>query len=90
VTAPRCLMSLPPDRRACPDPAASPLGLCWRHLAEAAAEHARLAGPRPADRDGDPRPCAVPVRELCRRCGSWRHRAAECPTLADAEEGLAA
>jgi hypothetical protein len=44
----RCLVLLPPDRRTCPDLACSPLGFCWRHLAEAAAEHARLA-PRAVD-----------------------------------------
>jgi hypothetical protein len=40
--ASRCLVLLQPDRRPCPDPACSPLGFCWRHLAEAAAEHTRL------------------------------------------------
>ncbi len=45
----------------------------------------RVAAPSPED-DGDRRPCAVPFRQLCRRCGSYRHPADECPTLTDALE----
>jgi hypothetical protein len=57
---------------------ASAFGLCRAHLAEAADELARLT-PRTADPD-DPRPSAVHARDLCGRCGSWKHRRAECPS----------
>jgi hypothetical protein len=55
---------------------ATPLGLCTQCLAEAAAEHARLALQLP-DRD-DPRPSAVPFRSLCGRCGRPGHDPRAC------------
>jgi hypothetical protein len=67
---------------------ASPLGLCRSHLEAAAAELGRLT-PRPALLGGAP-PSAVAFRDLCQRCGSWRHGEADCPTLADVSGGTAA
>jgi hypothetical protein len=73
----------------CPAPPASPFGLCARCLSEAADEHAHLV-PRAADPGGSP--ALVNVRDLCPRCGSWRHPVAACPTWADVapETGRAA
>lgn len=57
-------------------PPATPFGLCRECLGAAAAELARIT-PRSAEPD-DPRPSAVNVRALCRRCGSCRHDTSEC------------
>lgn len=81
MTPPRCLMTMPPDRRQCPAPACSPAGLCRGCLSAAAAEYARLSGPRSVESGGSP--ASVSSRDLCTRCGSWRHSVAECPTWAD-------
>ena len=66
-------------------PPATTFGLCVPCLAAAAAEHAKVslgpAVPDDADRPpgrGDGRPSSVHVRDLCGRCGSWRHLQAEC------------
>lgn len=76
MTPPRCVVAVLPARRPCPDPPASPLGFCARHLRDAAAEAARLAAP-PAPADG-PRPEAVPFRSLCTRCGRPGHDWRRC------------
>ena len=67
-------------------PPATQFGLCLACLAAAVAEHARLT-PRtgdPGDAAGngvnrdDGRLSSVPARDLCSRCGSWKHRRTEC------------
>ena len=60
----------------CGTTAASPLGLCLGHLQAAADELARLT-PRPAP-PGDGPPSSVAFRDLCRRCGSYRHETKSC------------
>ena len=67
----------PPSCALCPARPTTPFGLCRECLAAAAAEYARLCQ-RPAPDDS--RPSSVRVRDLCGRCGSWRHRRAECPS----------
>ena len=71
-------------------PPATRLGLCFACLAAAVAEHARLSPSTPAPGDDqvstapataardDGRLSSVHVRDLCSRCGSWKHRRSEC------------
>lgn len=59
----------------CAAPPASAFGLCRPHLAEAAAELARLA---PSAPPGGDRPEAVRFGELCRRCGRPGHDTRRC------------
>jgi hypothetical protein len=82
--------SRPRSAPACPlcrkRPPASALGLCAACLADAVAEHARLSPPAavPLSADvasvkrDDGKLCSVRVGDLCGRCGSWRHRRADC------------
>jgi len=76
MTPPRCVVAILPARHPCPDPPASPLGFCTRHLREAAAEAAQLAH-RTADLD-DSRPSSIPFAALCRRCGRPGHDQRAC------------
>jgi ribosomal protein S14 len=70
--------SLPRSCALCTAPPASAFGLCRPHLAEAAAELARLTpSARPASQLGD-RPASVPFSALCRRCGRPGHDARGC------------
>jgi len=80
AAAGQCVVPVFPGRRPCPEPSATPLGLCVAHLREAAAELARIV-PRPAVADDDPRPCSTPFRDLCARCGRAGHGARECDAL---------
>jgi len=66
----------PPRCALCPARPETPFGLCIGCLRAAADELARIT-PRPADRD-DPRPSAIAFRDLCARCGSWKHPASGC------------
>jgi hypothetical protein len=43
MNAPRCVIAAPPPSGECPGAPASPLGLCLRHLAEAADGRAEMA-----------------------------------------------
>lgn len=62
----------------CSAPPASAFGLCRPHLAEAAAELARLAPPVQSTAPASDRPAAVPFAALCRRCGRPGHDARTC------------
>lgn len=75
MTAP-CPVLIPPRLVRCPDPPASPLGLCLGHLRQAADDLARLVPPpRPGS---DPLPCSVPFTDLCTRCGRPGHDQRGC------------
>jgi len=74
MTAATCIVLLLPDRRPCPDPAATEAGFCAGHLRQAAAELARL-GPL---QGSDPRPSAVAFADLCGRCGRPGHDRRTC------------
>jgi hypothetical protein len=67
---------VPPSCALCPAPPTTPFGLCRECLAAAAAEYARLSQRPVAPDDG--RLASVHVRDLCGRCGSWKHLRAEC------------
>jgi ribosomal protein S14 len=70
--------TMPRSCALCASPPASAFGLCHRHLAEAAAELARLTpSAHPADSASD-RPEATRFSELCRRCGRPGHDARGC------------
>jgi len=68
----RCIIAAPLPSGQCQEPPETPLGLCLRHLGEAAAEYARMTG------QSDGRPSSVRFEDLCARCGRPGHDPRTC------------